>query len=55
MQQHRRAMRRRRQCALAAAALLLCGAAFAQSGPPGLTAPVTLPAFDPNAPACTPP
>ena len=30
-------------------------ASFAQEGPPGLTRPVPLPPFNPDAPACTPP
>ena len=30
-------------------------ASFAQEGPPGLTRPVPLPTFNPDAPACTPP
>lgn len=40
--------------AAAAIATALPGA-FAQEGPPGIVAPVVLPAFDPQAPACSPP
>ena len=43
---------------VARAAALLVGSvalAVAQEGAPGLTTPVVLPSFDPNAAACTPP
>ena len=40
---------------LALATALLAGPAVAQDGPPGIVTPTVLPAFDPAAPACTPP
>ena len=43
--------RDRNGCRLSAATY----ASFAQEGPPGLTRPVPLPPFNPDAPACTPP
>ena len=47
---------RRHLAGLVLAALLLApGAALAQGGPPGITVPVVLPPFDPNAPACAVP
>jgi ribose transport system substrate-binding protein len=39
----------------ALAVLAVCSPSLAQDGPPGLTTPVVLPAFDPSAKACTPP
>ena len=47
---------RRHLAGLVFVALLLApGAALAQGGPPGITVPVVLPPFDPNAPACAVP
>ena len=42
-------------CALAAAMLLATGVAQAQDGPPGITAPVVFPPFNPNATKCSVP
>lgn len=45
----------RLRCLVAAGLLLVAAGASAQDGPPGLTKPVILPAFNPAAPDCTAP
>ena len=45
----------RRRAAWLLLSAFLAVPAFAQEGPPGLTTPVVLPPFDPNAAACSAP